>query len=139
VRRLLAAAALLALVALHLDYRLIAFPFVDRAAFHRGFMRLPDGTWPQFPAFLAGVRAHTKAGDTIAVAVPNMSWEGGYSYAYYRASYYLAGREVLPLVYRTDAPIRGNLAQARYFAAWRVPTPNAPRVWEGHGGVLLRR
>src|ERR1700688_5097444 len=107
-RRILAACALIALVALHFDYKLVAFPFLNREGFHRAFTALPDRGWSEYPRFLEGVREHTKAGDRIAVIVPGMRWDDGYSYAYYRASYFLTGREVLPLIYY-DKPLRENL------------------------------
>ena len=138
-RRILAACALVLLVALHFDYRLAGFPFVDRERFHRAFTRLPDGEWEEYARFLDGVRAHTQPGDRIAIVVPGMTWDGAYSYAYYRASYFLAGREVLPLIYRTDVPIRENLDRAQYLAVWHSRSPQAAIVWQGNGGVLLRR
>src|SRR5258708_39215299 len=132
VRRVLAVCALIALVALHLDYKLASFPFLNREPFHRAFTAAPDGRWGEYPHFLEGVRAHTKPGDRIAVVVPNMRWDDGYSYAYYRASYFLAGREVLPLRYRTDAPIPENLAKTEYLAVWNTPAPPVHVVWQGH-------
>ena len=139
VRRILAACALIGLVALHFDYKLVSFPFFDRERFHRAFTAMPDGKWGEYPRFLEGVRAHTKPGDRIAVIAPSMRWDDGYSYAYYRASYFLAGREVLPLLYRTDAPIPENLKKAEYLAVWQAPGPRAHVVWQGSGGVLLSR
>ena len=88
---------------------------------------------------LEGVRAHTKKGDTITLVVPAMGWDAGYSYAYYRASYFLAGREVLPLVTPENGRIPQNLRAAKYIAAFgvglRVP---ADVVWQGEHGALLR-
>jgi len=139
VRRILAACALVALVVLHFDYRLLTFPFLDRTKMSAAFTAMPDGRWVDYPRFLEGVRAHTKAGDRIALIVPQMQWDGGYSYAYYRASYFLAGREVIPLLYRTDEPIRANLDRADYLAVWRAPGPPARVTWQGEGGVLLSR
>jgi len=112
----------------------------DHAAVQRTFTAYPDRPWyPEFPAFLEEVRAHTQRGDTIALVVPAMLWDNNYSYAYYRASYYLTGREVLPLVRRDDSPIPENFARAKYIAAWRRGVRDATRhvVWAGRGGVLL--
>jgi hypothetical protein len=138
-RRILAACALVLLVALHFDYNLARFPFLNREAFHRYFTRQPDGQWDEYPRFLNEVRAHTKEGDRIALIVPGMTWDGTYSYAYYRASYFLTGREVIPLLYRTDAFIPANLERAEYLAVWHARGPEATIVWQGEGGVLLRR
>ena len=139
IRRILAACALVALVALHFDYKLLSFPFFDRAKMHAAFVAMPDGSWVEYRQFLEGVRARTKPGDRIAVAVPRMSWDGGYSYAYYRASYLLTGREVIPLIYRTNTPIPANLQRADYLAVWQTSGPRARVVWQGNGGVLLSR
>jgi hypothetical protein len=69
-----------------------------------------------------------------------MIWDGGYSYAYFRASYFLAGREVLPLVAPDDRHLVGNFNRAEYLAIWhnRVPA-RAAVVFAGDGGVLVRR
>ncbi len=70
-----------------------------------------------------------------------MNWNGGYADAYYRASYFLAGREVLPLVTSDDHLHPENLRRASFVAAWRVNAPAAGRIvmWRGEGGELLRR
>lgn len=138
VRRVLAAGALIALVALHFDTSLAVFPFLNRKAFHRAFTAQPDRGWEEYPRFLEGVLAHTRPGDRIAVIVPGMKWDDGYSYAYYRASYFLTGREVLPLIYY-DKPVRENLGRADYLAIWHAQEPRAHVVWRGDGGVLLSR
>ena len=68
-----------------------------------------------------------------------MHWDGGYSYAYYRASYFLSGREVLPLVTRQDKPVLDNFKRAKFIAVWqkRVSDDTRHVVWSGHHGVLL--
>ena len=125
------------LVALCMKSRLLLMPFIDREPYVRE--RNPDREWPRYPRFLAGVLAHTKPGDTIAIVAPAMRWDNGYSYAYYRASYLLAGREVLPLVDAKDERLVQNLHDARYIAAFGMLV-NLPVdiVWQGEGGVLLR-
>jgi hypothetical protein len=102
----------------------------------------PDrgGWWPSYPAFLDELRSVTKPGDTIAVVVPPKTWDGGYSYAYYRASYFLAGRQVLPVVDDANRALPQNIAAAHYLAVWRAPVPPGWRVvWSGHRGALLVR
>jgi hypothetical protein len=138
-RRALTILCLTAIVALCVEARLLQIPFVDRKPFARALTVLPDGQWPQYPRFLEGVRAHTQPGDTIAMVVPAMGWDDGYSYAYYRASYFLTGREVLPLVTPENGRLPQNFGAARYIAAFgvrlRVP---ADVVWQGEGGALVR-
>ena len=137
--RALTILCLAAIVAMCVVTHLLQLPFVDRRPLSRAMATYPDRQWPQYPRFLEAVRAHTKPGDTIAVIVPAMGWDEGYSYAYYRASYFLAGREVLPLVTPENGRVPQNLRAAKYIAAFgvtlRVP---ADVVWQGERGALLR-
>jgi hypothetical protein len=139
VRRALTLLCLAAIVVLGAGSRLLELPFIDRAESVRAMARYPDRAWPDYPRFLEGVREHTKPGDTIAVIVPAMNWDGGYSYAYYRASYFLTGREVLPLVTADNVRLQQNFLAAKYIAVFgvglRVP---ADVVWRGGRGALLR-
>ena len=90
----------------------------DRAALRESFAVYPDRTTPTYPLFLKAVAQATPPGARIAIFVPMRHWDGGYSYAYYRASYLLAGREVLPLVWRDDRVLQENFARAQYIASW---------------------
>lgn len=138
-RRVLTVVCLAAIVVLGAASRLLELPFIDRTESVRAMTWYPDRDWPDYPRFLEGVREHTKPGDTIAVIVPAMTWDGGYSYAYYRASYFLTGREVLPLVTAGDVRVQQNFLAAKYIAVFgvglRVP---ADVVWRGGRGALLR-
>lgn len=115
-------------------------PFEGRAMLARGFAGYADRLWPQYPRFLDGVRAHTSPGDRVAIVVPAMQWDRGYSYAYYRASYFLPGRIVLPLVDPQDHLHPENFHAATCVAAWRsnFPQGRSTLAWSGEGGVLLR-
>jgi hypothetical protein len=139
VRRAFIILCLAVIVATGIDLRLLRMPFIDRKSRALSLAGLEGRSWPQYSRFLDGVRAHTRPGDTIAVVVPAMGWDDGYRYAYYRASYFLTGREVLPLVDPQNGRIPRNLRAARYIAAFgmrlRVP---ASVVWQGDGGALLR-
>ena len=139
-RRVFALAALLALIILRIEPRLLRVPF-HRAWYARVYGAFADRLWPEYPRFLEGVRAHTQNGDSIAIVAPTFDWDRGYSYAYYRASYFLTGREVLPLSNSGDRLQLLNFRNARYIAAWRkdVPEGHFTVVWRGAGGVLLRR
>jgi len=140
VRRVLAIALLVALIAFRVEPRLLRVLF-QRAAYARFYARFADRLWPQYPQFLEGVRAHTQAGDTIAIVAPTLDWDGGYMYAFYRASYVLSGREVLPLADADHHLQLLNFRNARYVAVWNTSMPQArfTTVWRGAGGVLLRR
>ena len=138
IRRVLAACALVVLVVAHAEYTILPLTFFRWRPFQRTLNNRPNGTWPEYPLFLQGVRDHTSSGASVGVVVPGMNREETYSYAYYRASYFLTGREVLPLYYRST-PRPENLARADFLAVWQAAGPPARVVWRGHGGVLLSR
>lgn len=142
VRRALALIAVLAIFALRIDRRLVSLPFIDREPISLAFAARADRLWPQYPRFLEGVRQHTSMGDSIAIIVPSLDWDHGYSYAYYRASYILAGREVLPVATSDRRLEPGNFRRAKFVAVWGredVPLGHRAIVWQGEGGVLSRR
>ena len=88
-----------------------------------------DAGWGDYPQFLAAVRASTHSGDRIALIVPSRPRSNDHDYAYFRANYFLAGREVLPAQ-----------ADAQFVAAWHVPLPPDRRVlWRAHGGALAAK
>lgn len=140
-RKIIAAGALIALLALRVEPKLWQFPFGDRALLNAYFVDQADHHWAMYVRFLKGVRERTPRGAKIIFVVPTMSWDDGYSYAYYRANYFLSGREVLPLVWMDDSTHSENLRAAEYLGLWRVEMPrtNARVVWQGEGGVLLKR
>ena len=140
-RRIAAFACLLAIVALRIEPQLLRLPFMDRTKLNRELAQSADGEWRQYPRFLEGVRQHTKPGEKIAILVPPSKWDDGYSYAYYRASYFLAGREVLPLVTEDDRPHPENVRAADAIAAWhmRVRAGVGRVAWAWEGGLLLQR
>jgi hypothetical protein len=123
------------------DLRLVRILFSDRAAFAAMLTRAPDRRTPEYPRFLEEVARRTQPGDPIAVLVPMRHWTRGYAYAYFRASYILAGRNVIPLVDADDAEHPERLREARFVASWQLPAlPGAWEVvWRGAGGQLLRR
>jgi hypothetical protein len=132
VRRVFAACALVILVAFHEEFVKLPATFFQWSALSRTVAARPSGNWPEYTLFLEGVREHTRPGDKIVIATLGMRNPETYVYAYYRANYLLAGREVLPLVPE-------YLATADYVAAWQTPGPPVRVVWEGHGGKLLTR
>jgi hypothetical protein len=139
-RRMLAPAAFIVIAIACLNPVMLRFPFQDRAAMHEAFTAYPDrGIWyPNYIRFLEQVRLRTRPGETIAIAAAVPRWDGGYSYAYYRASYFLAGREVLPLVTPLDHAVPENLVRAQYVAVWRAQVrASRPVVYRGFDGELL--
>jgi hypothetical protein len=140
-RRVLALLSVIVILALRIEPQLIQIPFLDRKPLAAFFARRPDRLWPAYPRFIEGVRALTRDGDSIALIAPTLDWDKGYSYAYYRASYLLPGREVLPVADSSGGLHPENFRRARYVAVWGrdLPPGHNTIVWRGDGGVLLRR
>jgi hypothetical protein len=106
-----------------------------------GFLRAqpPSLDWPDYAEYLSAVAAHTAKGDSIALLVPARGNTNDYEYAYFRASYLLPGREILPVVVKGRL-IPENVQRARYVAMWRGRIAlGRPVVWRGHHGELLGR
>ncbi len=78
-----------------------------------------------YDRFLLEVRRRTSPGSSIAIDALAEKFQPDYAYRYYRASYQLAGRRVIPLKDRDDRDHRERIAQADYVA-----------VWDGHRGTL---
>ncbi|HWS71775.1 MAG TPA: hypothetical protein VN605_06650 [Thermoanaerobaculia bacterium] len=141
--RRLAIAAFAAIVLAGVDWQYLLLPFLDRSALAERARRTADREWyPLYPRFLAEVRARTKDGSSIAIVAPPQRWMDGYDFAFYRASYLLAGRTVLPVLDSKDALHPENLRAADYVAVWGRPFQADERsviVWRGEGGALLGR
>jgi hypothetical protein len=140
-RRLLGGFLFAAIVVGGFEPQLLSLLFDDRSALAEALTRAPDLQAPAYPRFLEEVARRTKQGESIAILVPMRHWNGGYSYAYFRASYFLAGRNVIPLVDADDTLQPERLNEAELVAVWQMPPPVGPfaPVWSGNGGVLLRR
>jgi hypothetical protein len=138
-RRILGILAVVAILGFSVQPEIIQFSFIDLKPYREYFTLRPDRLWPQYPRFLEGVRAQTQNGDSIALIAATPDWDKGYAYAYYRASYILAGREVLPLSDSDGRPHPENYRRARYVAVWAAGLPRGPYtvVWQGEGGALL--
>lgn len=90
-----------------------------------------DGTPEDLRVFLAMTRIQIDRGRSVAVVFPPPF--DGFSYAYWRSAYELAGRNVL-------LPV-SDPATADYVAAWHTGWTNpafAP-VWSGFGGTVMKR
>lgn len=123
-------------------FAIIAIGALDRRPWSRILGdAFPDRLSSDYPQFLEEVARRTAPGDTIAILVPVRDWEHEQAYAYYRASYFLAGRQVIPLMNADDSWHPERLREARYVAVWKMQPPPGPytRTWSGHSGVLLRR
>ena len=138
-RRIAASILFAALFAATLDLRNVV-SFLRDVPGRRAFLEsFTDRRAPEYPRFLEEVARRTKPGQSIAIVFPTGPQHGGYGYAYQRASYFLAGRRVIPLVDREGRFHAERIAEADYFAFWNVrPSPRAMVVWQGHRGALVR-
>lgn len=117
----------------------LTLPFRNTTGLAQRLQGLPDLDAPSYPAFLQEVRKRTRPGDSIAILFPVRDWNEGYAYAYYRASYFLAGRRVIPLVAPDNRLQLESLSEADYIAAWGTLPRHLTPVWHGRGGALFRR
>lgn len=139
-RRLVFASFMALMIAGSVNWTFVGLPFADLAQLRTAVAAVPDRATPEYPQFLLGVRSRTSRGDVIAIAVPRR-WRSGYEYAYYRASYFLTGRTVMPLLDENDTAHPERLASVDYVAAWQmqIDAEGFVVVWRGHDGVLARR
>lgn len=95
----------------------------------------PDCFTPEYLPFLREVAARTRPGETILLIAPV------YEYPFYRASYFLADRRVIPYLDAGGHPHPERLRGAATIAVWQMPAPDGAfdTVWSGHEGLLLRR
>ncbi len=138
-RRALAGLALAAIVATRVDPAYVEMLIGNRDARAKTFVPIVDVHLPQYTRFLAEVRSRTAAGDSIAIVTPDAAPRELYPLAYYRASYLLAGREVLPVIDAQGGAIAANRAAARYVAVFGDSPAAGEVVWKGEGGALYRR
>ena len=123
------------------DLAYVRLIFSDRSILRRQYTALPDQQTPSYPQFLREVRARTERGSSIAILVPMRYWNEGYAYAFYRASYFLAGRRVVPLVSPDDQTHLPRASETDYIAAWDIGArvPEERVIWRGHDGFLVRK
>ena len=137
--RAAAVVLLVATVALVIDWRLLSLLFIDRESVARALATEADSPGPEYPRLIAAVHQRTQRGEAIAIIGPYRKWESGYDYPFYRASYLLPDRRVLPTLKANgdfDATILRN---ADYVLFWRVGhPPGADVIWREGDSALVR-
>ena len=116
------------------------FIFVDRSRWGKHLDGWPDRFAPGYRRLLLEAERIVPAGSRVAILFPSLEWERGYSYAYYRAQYFLAGRIVIPLAW-TDGPRTGRLSEAEYVVVYQaaVPRDGWEIVLSNADGMIARR
>lgn len=115
---------------------------LDGGALRALWTEAPFRRIPGLRAMLLEVEARTNPGDRVLLWTPHRPWQGGYGYAFRRAQYVLAGRDVIPLLDRArDVVDERSIDRAQYVACWPSCPPLAgfDLVWRGEPGMLLRR
>ena len=98
IRRTLAVLALAALAAGSFQPFYLRIWRQDLRALNAFLTELPYRKVPGMRALLVEVDRRTPLGARILFVTPHRSWEGGYDYAFRRAQYLLAGRELVPML-----------------------------------------
>jgi hypothetical protein len=108
---------------------------VDAAATRAAMTELPYRKLPGLRRLLAEADRSTPRGARVAIALPYHEWEGGYGYGYYRASFLMPGKQMVPLL-----PPE-NLRFADYVVIWkgRFPIDGFAPVWTTSDGTLMVR
>ena len=108
---------------------------VDAARTRAAMTELPYRKLPGLRRLLVDVDRSTPRGAKIAIALPFRDWEGGYGYGYYRASFLLPGKQVVPLLPPS------NLRFADYVMVWRgrPAIDGFVPVWTTSDGTLMVR
>jgi hypothetical protein len=115
---------------------------IDSATLRANWTELPYRKVPGLRRVLVEVDRRTPRGARVLLATPHRPGEGGYRYAYARAQFLLAGRELVPLLEPfTENRIPLQLESVDYIACWHdCATPQGFEIiWKNNDGVLLRR
>jgi hypothetical protein len=116
--------------------------FVDPTSTRLQWTEFPYRRVPGLRGMLFQVEQRTPQRAAVLLWTPHRPWQGGYGYAFRRAQYVLAGRDVIPYLDRErDVDMPQNVARADYIACWPAcPTfPGFEVTWRSRDGMLLRR
>ena len=94
---------------------------------------------PGLASFVSEISRRTEHGDSIALVLSPAD-ASRYEFAYYRTSYLLAGRRIIPIFDSTGQMKRERVADARYLALFRQSYVGPGEiVWQGDEGLLVRQ
>lgn len=98
------------------------FLVADRAPWAEMLAGFPDRRFVTYPDLLASAAEVIPSDASVAVVFPTLEWHRGYSYAYFRAQYFLPGRRVVPLGW-PSGPRPERLAEAEWVLVFATPMP----------------
>ena len=122
-----AAACLLSLILLVESFspNYLSVLTADRGRMAAALTARPDVQAPGYRRCLDRAGELTPRGASVAVLVPWRRWDPAYAYAYYRATYLLTGRRVVPLLDRHHVPHLERLRTSEWVVSWQVPLPES--------------
>lgn len=104
----------------------------DFGALNAYLTELPYRKVPGMRTLLIEADRRTPLGARILFATPHKTWDDGYTYAFRRAQYLLAGKDVIPML--------GPAREADYVVCWRCAPPRGFRViFRNENGTLAKR
>lgn len=107
------------------------FLIVDRRPWAEMLSKFPDRRTPAYADLVRKAAETIPEGASVAVLYSTLDWHRGYSYAYFRAQYFLPGRVVIPLGWPT-----GSRPERIEEATWAIVYgTGAP---DGHWTVMLQ-
>jgi hypothetical protein len=116
------------------------FLVADRQAWGTRLDAFPDRRAPGYVDLLREADPRIPAGSRVAIVFPTLDWPGGYSYAYFRAQYLLAGRVLIPLSW-FDRPQPERIEEADFVVVYRAAPPRGrwQILFQNRNGAVARR
>jgi hypothetical protein len=136
VRRSLVLAALLVLAAGAFQPFYLTVWRQNRAAMLAHLIELPHRKVPGLRQACEEAARRTPVGARILLVTRHPSWAAGYEYAFRRAQYLVAGREVVPML-ASQPPDQGTPPTHVLCVPRCNVKPGFRVLWEGTAGVLL--
>ncbi|MBI2214953.1 MAG: hypothetical protein HYU52_15000 [Acidobacteria bacterium] len=118
----------------------VTFLVDDRVKWHSLLEQFPDRRAPGYRELLREADARIPRGERVAIVFPTLEWPRGYSYAFFRAEYLLAGRVIVPLSW-WDGPAPERIAEAEYIVVYGAGRPSGrwERLFQNGDGEVARR
>ena len=115
--------------------------FLDREALRRHLIELPYRQLPGLQRLLLTARTQTIEGEKVGFWMDSPRWKEGYEYAYKRAGYPMAGRQVIPLIDSGSRLREAALKEIDVLVCWRCrpPFPEFRISYQTPDGVVARR
>jgi hypothetical protein len=116
------------------------FLVIDREPWGAMLSGFPDRKAPGYVGLVRQAADTIPRGEAVAVLFPTLDWHRGYSYAYFRAQYFLPGRKLVPLGW-PDGARPDRLSEAGWAIVFGVSPPEDgwTVVATSPDGAIMRR